>query len=1721
MTPQSARVALRTTSDSFKSRRLNWVTIIIAVAWSFALNATLAQGQTYQQSVGVPTFTTAVHLEENGFINTANGNLHLEIPLGSYPQRAGGQAQVSLVYDSSIWTPASMTWQPNNVAVSNGTANSWGGWRLVTSADQGAVYYSSFIDCYVSFPSQYQTLYQNFIWVAPDGTAHSFPIATIAGASGGSCPTPFPFNSALATDASGYRMTVSNGNVAEVTAPDGTVVYNANLGTHAPEDTNGNFYSYSNGQPHDTLGRNLVATTLGNPMTYSIPNSQGGTGTYTVTTETVDVDTDFGVSGVTEYSGTITAIQSIQLPDGTNYSFTYDSGTTPGHYGLLQQMSLPKGGAVSYSFTNFTDAYGNTNQWISGRTADGVWSYTPAVISNCASNQVNCEQKFTVLKPSGDSSVYTYVLNGGAWPIQVQYYTGLVSSGTLLATTNLCYSFVTLASGQCSYSVSTGSPTSYIQKTAETTVLPVPGGANLNQTVEYTSDSYSGVLQQLSQWNDYSGSVPTTADRTTSITYLGGASYLGANILNRPATVTVTDKNGGTVAKTVYCYDYAGGCGGSSLTSVTGVVMHDDNIYGSSNTTRGNLTQIQRLISGSSYLTTSATFDTTGQLLSSTDPNGNQTTLSYTDAFFTDNGNGSNPASFNPGVVTNAYATHIAPPLIPASTLGYYYGTGQLASATDANSETAYSHFYDPLNRPTATALPNYGWTLTQYHSTGVGGSYVLSGVGINSSSPSTSCSTAYYAYCRLDLVYLDGMERVYTANTSDPDAGITVDTPFDSNGRVKTVSNPYRSTSDTTYGVETPSYDGLDRVIQIKHPDNNIAYTYYGAAVNGNGQSAQQCSSSVYGLGYPILTVDESGNKSQTWVDAFGRVIEADEPNTSGSLSANTCYTYDLNNNLTGVTAVGGTQTRSYSYDILSRLTSKTEPETGTTTYIYDQDTNCPSPSTFLGLRISRTDGRGIRTCMQYDALNRVTQKNYSDTTPSVTYYYDQTSYNGLTITNGKGRRTGMSDGSGQTAWSYDSLGNVLTEQRTIAGVTKTISYSYALDGSVKQVVYPSNRAVSYVIGGAERPTEALDIANNIVYANRIPNLAMYAPNGAPSNIAYSQLNSYTYIDEERFYNTRFQSTSIVAIPLNSNPTALSLGFSYATGNNGNLASQTNGLDNGRTQNYTYDNLNRLLTAQSHATSGVDCWGQSFGNGTTAADDPLANLLAAAPTQSGSGCTGPNLAVGVNSSNQIITPSGFSYDSAGNTTGDGNYSYTFDAENRLITASGMSGGPYCYFYDGDGLRVEKANANGGSCTNSPTVDVLYWRNLAGDTIAETDSTGSTSNANYHEYIFFAGRRVARSDPSSGNVYYYFADHLGSTRALTQADGTLCFSADYYPYGQELDFTTTCNTTYKFNGYERDAETGLDYAFARYYNARLGRFMSGDPGPGGIDAPQSLNGYSFARNNPANVIDPDGADPYALTLGFNPGDGGGGGGGGWGGLGFNGGGGGGFGDCGCIVPPGSLAPGWQIPTAWTPPAAPWWATYGKPWISSFWGPTQPFVPSTPPAPPAPPPGPDRPSQQAATPRAQGFFGNIADKFLDFLAAHADYLPGACTGGVFGFGGVGPGTDKGGGEGGVLVDKQIGRRVTVQPIGEAFYGPVGVGATPSETLVFVEPSAKIPAGAVFAANPQNGFINNSGISIGVFAGKPGHRNLGPIPATGGYGGGIYLTFSSAANCLKNF
>jgi RHS repeat-associated protein len=273
-------------------------------------------------------------------------------------------------------------------------------------------------------------------------------------------------------------------------------------------------------------------------------------------------------------------------------------------------------------------------------------------------------------------------------------------------------------------------------------------------------------------------------------------------------------------------------------------------------------------------------------------------------------------------------------------------------------------------------------------------------------------------------------------------------------------------------------------------------------------------------------------------------------------------------------------------------------------------------------------------------------------------------------------------------------------------------------------------------------------------------------------------------------------------------------------------VVSVTNNLDSTRSQNFTYDQLNRIKTAQTQSTTGGNCWGLSF------TYDNWANLTAASVTQ----CTAPMLSIAVDTKNRINT-AGFSYDLAGNVTADGSFSYAWNAESEMKTAAGVT-----YTYDGLGNRVKKSNGK------------LYWYGMGSAVLDESDLSGNFTN----EYVYFGGQRFARRD-ASGNVYYYVEDMLGTSRVITQANGTVCYDADFYPFGGErTPIVNTCPQNFKFTGYERDAESGNDYARARFYNPRLGRFMSGDPLAGDSAGPQSLNRYGYVLNSPTALIDPSG-----------------------------------------------------------------------------------------------------------------------------------------------------------------------------------------------------------------------------------------------------------------------
>ncbi|MGB8128998.1 MAG: hypothetical protein WCG81_04340 [Candidatus Angelobacter sp.] len=397
----------------------------------------------------------------------------------------------------------------------------------------------------------------------------------------------------------------------------------------------------------------------------------------------------------------------------------------------------------------------------------------------------------------------------------------------------------------------------------------------------------------------------------------------------------------------------------------------------------------------------------------------------------------------------------------------------------------------------------------------------------------------------------------------------------------------------------------------------------------------------------------------------------------------------------------------------------------------------------------------------------------------------------------------------------------HIVTERRTIGTVTENTSYTYNVDGSTASITYPSGRVVAYTYNNAQQAVSVVDTTSSTNYVTG----ATYAPHGALASIIRGQVSGgFTGITETYTYNNRLQVVTHRAT--SSGGTALDHAYSYDLGggvNNGKIASITNNINTGRSQSFAYDSLNRMDSAQSQATTGTDCWGNSYGY------DRYGNLLTMGVTK----CMAQSLNVTVNTNNQIV---GFTYDAAGNLLNDGSKAYTWDAENRPKTAAGTA-----YTFDGTNARVKKG-------TND-----FYWFSAAS---CKHPLFGRSTSAGVYtdEFVHFNGQPVGYRDDTAGAVYHIVTDETGSVRAMTNSTGVKQFESDYYPQGGQRAITATKDSLLKFQAKQLDTESGLENA-ARLYSSATGRFLSVAAKPAKkTTTPQALNKVSAPAASPLNTF---------------------------------------------------------------------------------------------------------------------------------------------------------------------------------------------------------------------------------------------------------------------------
>jgi RHS repeat-associated protein len=663
----------------------------------------------------------------------------------------------------------------------------------------------------------------------------------------------------------------------------------------------------------------------------------------------------------------------------------------------------------------------------------------------------------------------------------------------------------------------------------------------------------------------------------------------------------------------------------------------------------------------------------------------------------------------------------------------------------------------------------------------------------------------------------------------TDPLGNVTTNT-YDANGNLLTVTSP-KPDAPTAASVTQFAYDAKGQLTQITDPLSHITtLAYYPTGLIHTITDAQSnVTSYEYDLrGNRTAVVDAQQNRTTFAYDLGNRLTGITYPDTT-SVS----FAYDGRGRRTSMTDQNGKVT-SYAYDDADRLTSVTDAAQHVTTYAYDLENNLLSitdaaqhttsfvydafgrvtqtafPSSLnenyvydaVGNLTSKVDRKNQTILYVYDALNRLTHKGYPDAT-GVDYVYDLA-----------GKIKQVTDTTGTYGFAYDNMGRLIgttTQYAFLPGTpAPTFSNSYAYDaasnrtsftapdGSTNTYAYDTlNRLGALTDSGAGQFTIGYDALGRRTQLAR--------PNGITTSYAYDSVSHLQSILHKLGVNTLDGAT---------------YGYDLA----GNRTSKVNQL-NSVVLNFGYDNLYQLTGVTQAATS-TEAY--TF--------DPVGNRLSSLSVSSYS----------YNGSNQVTaggSSSSYTYDNNGNTLtkndGTGTTTFTWDFENRLTSVHPSGQTTVTFKYDPFGKRIQK----GGSAY------VYDGSNL----IEEVDAGGNLAA----HYVFGSGVDEPLAAYRGTTWEFYQADGTGSITSLSTPSGTISDSFVYDSFGNVASSTGVFAQPFRYTGREWDAETGLYYYRARYYDSISGRFLSEDP----LQFNAGNNFYEYSYNSPASFSDPSGLQP--------------------------------------------------------------------------------------------------------------------------------------------------------------------------------------------------------------------------------------------------------------------
>jgi RHS repeat-associated protein len=1386
----------------------------VVVSLTIALTTALSNGQAPPVPGGFPPFNTFSG-DSFATVNLANLNTHFEIPLRSLPGR-GIPFNSHLDHDIVWGVPTAQTGTSNVMWAPAGSGSS----ALIPTAGNfaalgfaGGIVFSdsSLQQCVTGVPPNQTnygqfTVYSNFRYFDGKGTAHYFDSSLKVGSNVQGqtfqCPyfqsNPTTAGTGLPTDGSSYQLHLAPG----AGAPNASVTDIATGIVNDKTDSNGNANTFTSGNLVDSSGNSAMSvtgTTNSTTFAYTGPDGLSKQIVATLTSKTAVISIgcpnvpDPPYSFLPGYPYAQLVLTQLALPDGSSYTFTYDSLLRP------KVITLRTGGQITYNYNGPHNGMSCEDGGTSGftkTTPDGMWTYSRTY------NQTTQLWTTTVTDPQGNQSKYTfgggsaffsYSLNASivvaAYEIQRLEYQKVGTSQVLMRTTVTCYngSFTNCATNPLPSKYPNGVLTAPYQKDVYTTIPGVSGSL-----VSETKFS-NGVVTEDTEYDFGAAAALPNPPGTNFLT----TRTITPGTFSCPQSDVTTNSAGALLAKTSYICD-----------------------------THGHPTSESRWTQGSTYLTTQHSYFSTGLLHTTTDPNGSVTT--YTN-----------------GACNGAFPTLINEPLGLSRSMTWNCSGEVPLSVTDENNQVTTYGYVKPN-----TGVGEPFWRLSSTTDQ-------LGNVTTNTYTPTTVESVLPFnsnASAVDVLTTLDSLGRPAISQKRQAPGSLNFDTTstsYDSLGRVSAVSMPCvkpASQPCPSTPATTTTYDALSRPLLATDGGNGTTkYDYLGRDVLLTIGPAS--------TGPPV----ENTKRRQMEFDALGRLTSVCEitagtttwPGAScAQATAATGYLTRYNYSVIATgpkltvtqNAQSGTiQTRSFSYDLLGRLISEANPETGTTTYVYDTDTLC---GTFKGDRVKRTDAAANVTCYAYDALHRQLSSGYmsgpnSGATPDRFFVYDNALINGsATMANAKGRLaeaytcfscpgTKLTDvgfsynGHGETTDSY--------EWRTHSAGYYHTSASYWPHGLLKSLGgLPVMPTIYYGaidgtgLDGEGRVTQVTPSAGqNPVTAVTYTTSGTTQPIGSITHVAYGSGDSddFSYdtntgrMNQYQFHLGAQANTG--TLTWNSNGTLQSLG----------IADQINPSGN-QTCNYLYDDMQRIASASCGTM-----WSQTF------TYDPFGNVK-----KTGSLSYLPNYSTTTNRDFSI------SYDAIGNTLNDGFHTYSWDAEAQPVVVDGNE-----ISYDALGRMVELHFSWGyNEWVHAPT----------GKKIAMM--LGSTFE---YAYIPLPGGGLRLYQPTGGQGYAH-RDWLGSSRLVTSDTRTLISDVAYAPFGEDyaagagpyLQFTS--GTLGEMIIAAANGQGLFDFDF-RKYSPRLSRWLSPDPaGLAVVDptVPQSWNRYAYVLNNPLSAIDPLGTN---------------------------------------------------------------------------------------------------------------------------------------------------------------------------------------------------------------------------------------------------------------------